>query len=308
MAQPHNYPFETLKLDTQINKKLKILVTGAKGFTGAHFIKMANTLGHETYALNANINDVNALENEIISIQPTAIAHFAGISFVASKDEEAFYRVHALGTSNILNAALKLKEKPHKILLASSATVYGNHPAPYSVESQELEPIDHYAISKVAMEDMARTFMDKLSIVIARPFNYTGVGQKGNFLIPKLVRHFSEKSPFIELGNLNVEREFNNVEMICAAYLALLDFGVAGETYNVSSGKAHSLQDVINTLSQITKHHPEIAINPDFVRSNEVHRMCGNPAKLNLLLAQHQVTLPASDLASTLKNMLAASV
>lgn len=282
-------------------------MTGAKGFTGAHFMKMANMLGHETVALNANINDVHALETEISSIQPNSIAHFAGISFVPSKDEEAFYRVHALGTSNVLNAALKLEEKPHKILLASSATVYGNHPAPFSVESQALEPIDHYAISKVAMEDMAKTFMDKLPIIIARPFNYTGVGQKGNFLIPKLVKHFYEKSASIELGNLNVEREFNNVQMICAAYLALLDIGVGGEIYNVSSGKAHSLQDVLNTLSQITNHYPKISINPDFVRKNEVRRMCGNPAKLNLLLAQHQVSLPATDLASTLKDMLAAS-
>lgn len=282
-------------------------MTGAKGFTGVHFMKMAKMLGHEVVPLQANINDVDALESEIVSVQPSAIAHFAGISFVASKDEEAFYRVHALGTSNILNAALKLKEKTHKILLASSATVYGNHQAPFSVESQELEPIDHYAISKVAMEDMAKTFMDKLPIIIARPFNYTGVGQKGNFLIPKLVRHFSEKSPSIELGNLNVEREFNNVQMICAAYLSLLDFGVAGEIYNVSSGKAHSLQEVLDTLSQITQHHPTIKINPNFVRSNEVHRMCGNPSKLNLLLAQHQVTLPKIDLTNTLSEMLASS-
>ena len=97
------------ELDSQINKKLKILVTGARGFTGIHFIKMAHALGHETVSLNANLNDVASLESEIASIQPTAIAHFAGISFVPSKDEEAFYRVHALGTSNILNAVLKLK-------------------------------------------------------------------------------------------------------------------------------------------------------------------------------------------------------
>jgi len=294
-------------LDSQINKKLKILVTGAKGFTGIHFIKMAHALGHETFPLNANINDINALEGEIASIQPTAIAHFAGISYVVSKDEEAFYRVHALGTSNILNAALKLKEKPHKILLASSATVYGNSPAQYSVETQELKPIDHYAISKVAMEEMAKTFMGNLPIIIARPFNYTGIGQKGNFLIPKLVHHFAKKSEAIELGNLNVEREFNNVRMICAAYLSLLEFGPAGETYNVCSGKVYSLQEVKDTLSQITNHHPKIIVNPDFVRSNEVHRMCGNPAKLNQLLAQHKVDPISYDIETTLRAMLAAS-
>jgi nucleoside-diphosphate-sugar epimerase len=268
---------------------------------------MARNLGHEVVPLQADINDIPSLESEIATVQPTAIAHFAGISFVASKDDEAFYRVHALGTSNVLNAALKLNEKPHKILLASSATVYGNSPELFSVESQELQPNDHYAISKVAMEEMAKTFMKRLPIIIARPFNYTGVGQKVNFLIPKLVRHFAEKSGSIELGNLNVEREFNNVLMICVAYLSLLDFGLAGETYNVSSGKAHSLREVLDTLIQITNHYPKISVNPDFVRSNEVHRMCGNPAKINQLLAQHKVELPSPNLATTLKEMLAAS-
>jgi nucleoside-diphosphate-sugar epimerase len=226
---------------------------------------------------------------------------------VASKDHEAFYRVHALGTSNLLQALTKLQSAPKKILLASSATVYGNSTNHLSAENQALAPIDHYATSKVAMEEMAKTFFKRLPIVIARPFNYTGPGQKGNFLIPKLVDHFAQKKPFIELGNLNIEREFNDVHMICDAYLKLLELGNAGEIYNVCSGQARSLQFVLDALKEITGHDIEIRVNPDFVRASEVHRMVGSPEKLKNLLKANGLSLQASGLDDTLQKMLSSA-
>jgi nucleoside-diphosphate-sugar epimerase len=240
----------------------------------------------------------------VLQIAPDAVIHCAGISFVASKDQEAFYRVHALGTCNLLNALTKLPHKPKKILLASSATVYGNAPLTPTPEDYPLKPIDHYAMSKVAMEEMAKTFFDQLPIIIARPFNYTGPGQHDNFLIPKLIRHFAQKIPKIELGNLNVEREFNDVSTICQAYLALLEHGVPSETYNVGTGKIRSLGNVVDTLAKITNHPIKITINPDFVRANEVHRMCGDPTKLQELLARQQINLRIPELEETLQKML----
>ena len=257
--------------------------------------------------MQSDITDASALEDEILMVQPDAVIHCAGISFVASKDQEAFYRVHALGTSNLLTALTKLPQKPSKVLLASSATVYGNAALTPTPEDYPLKPIDHYAMSKVAMEEMAKTFFDQLPIIIARPFNYTGPGQHDNFLIPKLIRHFSQNAPAIELGNLNVEREFNDVSTICQAYFALLEFGEPGEIYNVGTGKVRSLGYVVDTLIKITNHPIQISINPDFVRANEVHRMCGNPDKLNTLLAKHQVNLRIPSLEETLKNMLNAA-
>lgn len=283
---------------------VKILITGAKGFTGQHFSKLAVAAGYEVVPMQSNLNDIAALDSEIFKISPDLIIHFAGISFVASKDNEAFYRVHALGTSNLLNALLKLAKLPRKILLASSATIYGNSTNPFSTETQTPSPIDHYAMSKMAMEEMAKTYFDKLPIVIARPFNYTGPGQRDNFLIPKLVKHFSNRAPHIELGNLEVEREFNDVSMICEAYLALLQYGEPGEIYNVCSGQAKSLRNVVDTLSQITKHQIKIEVNPDFIRANEVNRMCGDPAKLQALLKKHQLQLHAPSLEQTLSNMI----
>ena len=284
-----------------------ILITGAKGFTGLYLSDAAKKAGFKVYTLASNLNDVEALEKEVLEAKPDFVAHLAGISFVASKDHEAFYRVHALGTSNLLQALTKLQNAPKKILLASSATVYGNSITHLSIEDQALTPIDHYATSKVAMEEMAKTFFNRLPIVIARPFNYTGVGQKGNFLIPKLVDHFAKQKPFIELGNLNIEREFNDVNMICDAYLKLLDLGKANEVYNVCSGQARSLQFVLDTLKKITGHNIAIRVNPDFVRASEVHRMVGNPQKLKRLLTSNGLSLQVSPLDDTFKQMLSAA-
>ncbi len=271
-----------------------------------HFAKLAEAAGHRITALQSNITDAAALEAEVLTTDPDWVIHFAGISFVASKDDEAFYRVHALGSSNLLASLSKLRKKPVKVLLASSATVYGNSNVAHASEDQQLNPIDHYAMSKVAMEEMAKTFMDRLPIIIARPFNYTGPGQKGNFLIPKLIAHFTQKNASIELGNLNVEREFNDINMICEAYLNLLQYGTPAETYNVGSGNARSLKQVIDTLIQMTGHAIEVKVNPDFVRANEVRRMCADPAKLNALFQAQGIQLNVPPLEYTLQRMLQA--
>ena len=284
-------------------KPQKILLTGANGFTGRWFTAMGKDAGHDIVALNADLMG-DTLEAEVLKLNPDSVVHLAGISFVASEDQEAFYRVHALGTSRLLEALIKLPRPPKKVLLASSATVYGNFSNVQSLENQTLEPIDHYAISKVAMEEMAKTFFHQLPIVIMRPFNYTGPGQKPNFLIPKLITHFAEKKGSIELGNLNIEREFNSVTMICAADFGLLQFGEPDEIYNVSSGQAYSLQFIIDILIKLTGHTPQIRVNPAFVRASEVHRMCGNPQKLISLLQAHGVLLPTISLESTLQEML----
>ena len=106
------------------------------------------------------------------------------------------------------------------------------------------------------------------------------------------------------MGNLNVEREFNDVSTICDAYLALLQFGKRSEIYNVSTGKVRSLKEVIDTLVNITGHRIDITVNPEFIRANEVHRMCGDPGKLMALLNQHQISLNIPLLETTLQKML----
>lgn len=286
---------------------MRILLTGAAGFTGHHFTKAASALGHTVSPLLADLTDRAAVEAEVASIAPDAVVHLAGIAFVGHADDVAFYAVNVVGTTNLLSALQKLPKAPSCVLIASSANVYGNCIASPIVETQAPSPVNHYAASKLAMECMALTFSEQLPIVIARPFNYTGPGQHINFVIPKLVDHFARNAPSISLGNLNVEREFNDVQMVCNAYLALLTYGRPGEVYNVCSGKPYALASVVDELSRVSNHYMQVHVNPAFVRANELHRLCGNPGKLHRLLAANGVELVEKSLPDMLLEMLEAA-
>lgn len=260
---------------------MKILLTGADGFTGKFFKSMAEAAGHEIFVITSDLTDKLGMLAEVASMMPAdAVVHLAAISFVGHADDSAFYGVNVIGTMNLLDALAACPEPPRAVLLASSANVYGNCEASPIVENQAPAPVNHYATSKLAMEHMARTYRDRLPIIISRPFNYTGPGQAPHFLIPKLVNHFACRANSVELGNLNVEREFNDVRMVCDAYIDLLVKGVPGEVYNVCSGQPYTMNYVIDQLEQITSHQIEVRVNPSFVRANEVHRLCGSPDKL----------------------------
>ena len=279
---------------------MKILLTGSAGFTGLFFQKAAIAAGHEIIALDADLTDKAAVATQVAGIEPDAVVHLAGISFVGHAEDAAFYAVNVVGTTNLLSALVELQYPLKKVLLASSANVYGNCEASPISERQEPAPMNHYATSKLAMEQMARTYMDRLPIVITRPFNYTGPGQAPHFLIPKLISHFARRAKSIELGNLNVEREFNDVRMVCDTYLSLLKNGESGEVYNVCSGKPFTLEHVLNTLTTLTHYSLHVDVNPAFVRDNEVHRLCGSTDKL----LQCTGPLPVYTLEETLAWML----
>jgi nucleoside-diphosphate-sugar epimerase len=283
---------------------MKILLTGAIGFTGVYFRKMALAAGHDVVDLQADLLQVEKLRAEVLAIAPHAVVHLAGISYVGHANEGDFYNVNVVGTVNLLKALTALKVPPRHVLLASSANVYGNAQNSPITEQQAPAPVNHYAASKVAMECMAANFAAQLRIIIARPFNYTGPGQAVDFLIPKLVSAFKAKAATIELGNLHVEREFNDVRMVCAAYLALINRPAgqtAMEVFNICSGNAYSLQSVLAHLKAITGHDLQVQVNPAFVRPHEVHKLCGNPQKLLAATGP----LPNYSLQDTLQFMLA---
>jgi nucleoside-diphosphate-sugar epimerase len=279
---------------------MRILLTGAAGFTGRFFRSMAEACGHSVVPLRADLMDKRAVISEVLQVQPEGVVHLAAISFVGHSDDTAFYGVNVVGSINLLAGLAALPAKPLKVLLASSANVYGNCAASPITEDQSASPMNHYAMSKLAMEYMSRTYFDRLPIIITRPFNYTGPGQASEFLIPKLVGHFARRESVIELGNLHVEREFNDVRMVCEAYLLLLEKGYPGEVYNVCSGQPHTLQQVIGMLTEITGHKIDVKVNRAFVRSNEVHRLCGSTKKMLACTG----LLPKRSLHETLQWML----
>jgi GDP-6-deoxy-D-talose 4-dehydrogenase len=261
--------------------------------------------GTEPAYRRCDLRDSVALNALIAEIRPHAVVHLAGIAFVGHGDAEAFYHVNLLGTRNLLAALASQAQPADRVLLVSSANVYGNAQAGMLDEAQIPNPANDYAVSKLAMEYMARLWQDRLPIVIARPFNYTGRGQSLSFVIPKLVDHFKRRADLVELGNLHVEREFNDVRMVASVYRELLNHGQPGEIYNVCTGRPHALQHVIERLKSMTGHAIDVRVNPAFVRANEVHRLCGDPGKLNALAESKGFAVPKIQLDRTLESMLA---
>lgn len=259
---------------------LRILLTGATGFTGRHFMEVAQQRGHEIIRFDHNLCDAVGLLQALAPLDFTHVVHLAGISFTAHTNFQALYDVNLFGTLNLLDVLVRKRVNLGKILLASSANVYGNATVTLIDETVVPAPVNHYATSKLAMECMARTYLERLPLLITRPFNYVGPGQSESFVIPKLVRSFHGRAAMVELGNLDVEREFNDVRMVCEAYLGLLEQGQVGETYNICTGRTYALREIIRVLGSLTEHDPEIRVTPAFVRENEIKRLCGNPAKL----------------------------
>lgn len=270
----------------------RALVTGLRGFTGVYLARELTAAGYTVFGtahvgepvdervFEADICDRQRLHEVIQQVRPTVVAHLAGIAFVGHGDANAIYNVNLLGTRNLLSELALSPVAPTAVLLASSAQVYRTTSDQPIDESVPTVPANDYAVSKLAMEHMARLWLDKLPIVIARPFNYTGVGQSVNFLLPKIVNHFADGLRDIELGNLNVERDFSDVRMVAAAYRRLIQLAPAGEVFNVCSGTAVSLSDVLRIVAQRAGYEIKVRVNPAFVRLHDAKRQVGSCQKL----------------------------
>lgn len=282
---------------------MRILITGLEGFTGHYLHTELAAHGHEVIGLRADLTDATALAAEMHAVQPDAVAHLAGIAFVGHGEPNDFYRINLMGTRNLLAALAACGKRPDCVLLASSANVYGNVTEGILAEITPPNPANDYAVSKLAMEHMARLWMDKLPIMIARPFNYTGVGQSELFLIPKIVAHFRRRAPVLELGNLDVWRDFSDVRTVARIYRRLMEKPPVGETVNVCSGHAVSLREVLALVTEVTGLPIEVRVNPAFVRANEVRTLCGDASKLRQLVGAWELY----PLADTLRWMIEAS-
>jgi GDP-6-deoxy-D-talose 4-dehydrogenase len=268
------------------------LLTGRSGFTGRYVARELEAAGYEVVGLsdhrdpadkgsiNVNLLDREAVHAAVSALQPDVVLHLAAISFVAHGDADEIYRVNVVGTRNLLDALASTSKLPQLVVLASSANVYGNADVEPITECAPMAPENDYAVSKCAMEYMARLWMDKLPIVITRPFNYTGVGQSEKFLIPKIVAHFRRGERVIELGNTQVVRDFGDVRDVSRAYLAILESRPVGKTFNICTGVGHSMDDVLAMMTDIAGYQIEKRINPAFVRANEVRRLIGSGALL----------------------------
>lgn len=284
----------------------KILITGVNGFTGHYLAEACKTKGYEVYGLAQFVNrpgdgiySCDLLDRQKVStligqLKPDLVAHLAGTTYVGHHNPEEFYRVNVIGTTNLLEALTQSGLTPPRVLIASSANIYGTPDLEILSESVPPAPVNHYAASKVAMEHMVRTWFDKLPIIITRPFNYTGVGQEDKFLIPKIIGHFKRNEKVIELGNLDVSRDFSDVRDVAAAYVRLLESDVRSVSVNICSGRDISLKKIIEDANKIAGYEIEVRVNPDFVRANEIKQLHGDNAYLKQLIGDNSL-IPFKD-------------
>lgn len=291
----------------------RALITGIKGFTGRYLAQELSRAGYQVFGTThgkesqghqghyaVDLCDKQGLRAALEEIQPDIVAHLAAISSVVHGDVDEIYRVNVVGTRNLLESLAALAKKPRAVLVASSANIYGNSLAEVLAETEPAMPANDYAVSKLAMEHVARLWMDKLPIIVTRPFNYTGVGQTENFLLPKIINHYRRQASDIELGNLDVARDFSDVRNVAVAYARLLEKAPAGETFNICSGTAYSLREVLQMASELAGYEIKVSVNPAFVRANDVHKLMGDGSRLQACIGE----LPSIALRDTLAWML----
>lgn len=299
---------------------MKVLITGIGGFTGCYLAADMFAAGHEVFGLAhrplareiagvqsvfvADLCDVAAITRVVQEVQPDFVVHLAAISFVAHGNVDDIYHTNVVATRYLLEALASSGIHLKSVLIASSANVYGNAQEGAFTEAADVAPANDYAVSKLAMEYVARLYFPRLPIVLVRPFNYTGVGQALNFLLPKIVNHVRRHAPVIELGNLDVARDFSDVRMVVAYYRHLLaNPASVGQVINVCSGKAYTLREVLDMAREISQFNFEVKVNPAFVRANEVRVLQGDRRRLLGLVPD----VPDIPLEETLRWMLGAN-
>ena len=277
----------------------RALITGSRGFVGPYLKRELESSGFDVFGLGkesreeegyyqADITDTQRLLDVVREVGPTHIAHLAGIGspVIAEANPKLTEHVQVDGTRNLLSAAARLAAPP-RILLVSSAYVYG---APQYLPIDEDHPTEAnnvYARARLAQEAEAVRFQ-QIPIVIARSFNHTGPGQPDTFVIPKMAKQIVEISlgrrRQFELGNIDVRRDITDVRDVARAYRLLLTGEEESVIVNVCRGQSILLRDVIAQLAR-TAGLGDLTINTDqrVARSNDPIEICGSHEKLTRL-------------------------
>jgi GDP-4-dehydro-6-deoxy-D-mannose reductase len=277
-----------------LKQRKKLLATGHRGFVGTALRQfLQDHPDHEAAwcALDEepDVLDPGQLRRTIADHRPDWIIHLAAQSHVPSSwdDPAATLRLNAGGTANLLKA-MGDAGFTGRLLYVSSADIYGAVPEARLpvTEDTPAAPRNPYASSKVAGEELCRQWARTrpLDVVIARPFNHTGAGQRPDFALPAFAREIAaiklgRQAPRLLTGDLDVTRDFD-VRDVVAAYLALLARGAGGETYNVCSGREVHLGEALGMLTGLAGVDAAIETDPARLRPSEQRRMCGSHARI----------------------------
>lgn len=262
---------------------MKALVIGAGGFVGGYLISelassgqqvCATKLPHEKITFHTenvpeafetadlDILDENAVTKLLTEFRPDVIYHLAAQSSVALswKKPALTADINIKGCIDLLEAVRKAEISP-RILFIGSSEEYGyaaNRPEPVD-ETVMPEPANIYAITKLAQNMIGELYCKAygMDIISVRAFNHIGPGQLPQFVTADFCKQAAEislgkREPVIRVGNLSAKRDFTDVRDIVRAYAALAEKGRSGETYNVGSGNAISIQSVLDTIIRLS--------------------------------------------------------
>lgn len=324
---------------------MNFLVTGATGFVGRHLVRAlareaggpvaihgtafpdlpagsAGALAPRESAASVSLDvrlldlrDPAAVRQAVGRARPDRVVHLAAVSNVRSSWEkrEETMATNLLGTFHLLEA-LRTEAPAARILFVSSSDVYGLITAPDKIlaETDPVRAVNPYAYTKAAGEMMCDFYVqvEGLDIVVARPFPHTGPGQAADFVCSDWARQVAriergESPPRIRVGNLDVRRDFSDVRDVVRAYAALLERGRKGEVYNVCSGSALSLRDILDILLREAdlgaKGPIAIEVDPAKLRKADQALLLGDNAKLR----RETGWAPALPFDRTLRDLLA---
>lgn len=291
----------------------KLLVTGLNGFVGRHLQALLEGAPSSWQLLESPAHDLlepASLDAWLQDDCPDAVIHLAGQTFVpeAFRDPAQTIKVNLLGTLNLLQA-LKRRGFTGTFLYVSSGDVYGQ------VAEDELpirecrlpQPRNPYAVSKVATELLCLQwgYVEPWRIMVARPFNHIGTGQGEAFVIPSMARQLIRvrqglQLPRLEVGDVDVTRDFLDVRDVLQAYLALLERGRSGEIYNVCSGIELRVRDMITQLAELAGVDVELIQDAARMRRAEQRRVVGCADKLQ----QETGWKPGVSITETLQSVL----
>jgi GDP-4-dehydro-6-deoxy-D-mannose reductase len=272
---------------------MKAFLTGASGFVGTWLTAHLEDCGDEVVALEeqVDIGDAGAVAAALEAADADIVYHLAALAHVGDSwiAPDKTLTVNVLGTLSLLEAA-RTATRPPRVLLVSSAEVYGAGASEPYDESSPLRPVSPYAASKVAAEFLGvQAFLGRgLEVVIARPFNHVGPGQSANFVVSALGQRVAEAERTggeVRVGNLAAARDFTDVRDVVRAYRLLGLDGLAGEVYNVSSGRTVVIADVLARLVAAAKGEIVTVEDPALFRPVDVPVLGGDSSKLRAATA-----------------------